>query len=280
MDVFGIRSYHGAIAPSESDDESESDIELSLKLNPDAVVPPTRRVKQKTRDPNVFRGRIVRRSSEVLGEKFGGMEGVEVRRLFRMCLPLWFFNLMFFAAHAFDVIRNLDGLELFAGAGEIMQSFRDAFYKAAGYDKSWDEQIHNFNSTAGFVHARVLTVKLQVHGCNWYATVCSTWVWMSRSSTKRSIKCAQGNLRSRVVRDANAQVSRMVLLALLSLSRRCYWALEQPSSSVMEFSSAIRHLKRLDSRLLGAKWSRTYMHMGSYGAHTTKPKRHSHPITQ
>ena len=94
---------------------------------------------------------------------------------------------------------------------------------------------------------------------------------MSRSSTKRSFKCAQGNLRSKLVREANAQVSRMVILALLSISRRCYWALEQPSSSVMELSSAIRHLKRLDSRLLGAKWSRTYMHMGSYGAHTKKP---------
>ena len=39
----------------------------------------------------------------------------------------------------------------------------------------------------------------------------------------------------------------------------------------MEFSSAIRHLKRLDSRFLGAKWSRSYMHMGLYGAHTKKP---------
>ena len=179
LNIFGVRSYHAPIALSDSDEESESD-SIGVDLNHDAVVPPSRRVRQKTRDPFVFHPRIKRRSSEILGERLGGMDGAEVRRLFRMGLPLWFFNLIFFAAHSFDVTRNLDGLELFAGAGEIMQSFRDSLYNAAGYDKSWDETMHDFNSTVGFLHALVLTMRLKAHACNWYATVCSTWVWMSR----------------------------------------------------------------------------------------------------
>ena len=238
-----------------------------------AVLAPARRIRGKTADPQVFHPRleVKRRRSEVLGEHLGGMPGIEVRRLFLMGLPCWFFNMIWLAVRTFDASRDLVCFENFAGVGEILSAFARDGFASEGFDYSWDPNFMDFNSSQGFLLALLLTLRLVPEGCNWYATVCSTWVWMSRASTKRTIMAPMGRRTLAKVKQANAQVARMVLLTTLCLAKRCLWALEQPSSSIMDLSSSVRWLRGLPPKLVGGGWQRTYLHMGSYGAECRKP---------
>ena len=75
-------------------------------------VAPARRVSTKTCDPYVLpskrqRRELSRRSSDVAGE-YMGINGLELRRLLRMCVPIAFLNIMTSLLRDDFVPRDLD----------------------------------------------------------------------------------------------------------------------------------------------------------------------------
>ena len=128
----------------------------------------------------------------------------------------------------------LDCLEFFAGVESIVHGFRSCGLAAYGYERLKDTLCMDILSSLGFIWAIELCFKCRPGGFAHFAPVCSSWVWMSRSSTKRSDCSPMGNEGFHNVSLANKMVSRVVLLILLLHRRGCWVVVEQPSSSFMQ----------------------------------------------
>ncbi len=97
------------------------------------------------------------------------------------------------------------------------------------------------------------------------ATVCSTWVWVNRGTSKRSGWNPLGDQSLKQVAGANKMVSRMCLICRLLNARNVWWVLEQPQSSLMEKHPRFQELVA-DSDVYEARFS-----MQIHGAETRKP---------
>ena len=128
-------------------------------------------------------------------------------------------------------------------------------------------------SARGFVYAVWLVLATQCQGLNWFATVCSSWVWMSRATTRRSRQDIYGRVDLPSCHAGNIQTARSALLMLLCACRHVWWALEQPATSLMEHHPAMKHLKRLASTVGGHffAWSKVQTYMGAFAGDTCKP---------
>ena len=102
-------------------------------------------------------------------------------------------------------------------------------------------------------------------GHSHFGTVCSTWVWMCRHTTKRSAANVLGDLERTKVVHANVMVSRCALLMVLLWARAVTTMLEQPGSSLM--ASHPRMSWALN--IIKARNVRTWL--GMFGAATQKP---------
>jgi hypothetical protein len=97
------------------------------------------------------------------------------------------------------------------------------------------------------------------------APVCSSWIWLCRSYSKRSRDFPMGDTSREWVRAANCMVTRVCLILYILSARRVWWILEQPVSSVLQYHD------RFQEFLKTHRVYRTYMCMGPYGAATLKP---------
>ena len=76
----------------------------------------------------------------------------------------------------------------------------------------------------------------------WFAPPCSTWVWMSRSSTGRAVTVT-GDPGNENVQAQNILVRRLVHILTLLIKRGVYFVIEQPKSSVMFKHPAVQRFK-------------------------------------
>jgi hypothetical protein len=108
----------------------------------------------------------------------------------------------------------------------------------------------------------------------WWAIVCSTFVWMSRASTRRTPQNPEGSTTSQAVAEANKMLARTVLLITFGIARLIAWGLEQPSSSILPQTRRFKKLKQLSVQFPKlAPFHEVYMYMGNYGANTEKPTK-------
>lgn len=135
----------------------------------------------------------------------------------------------------------------------------------------------DFMSDAGIFHAIALARRVKpVTGLQTFATVCSTWVWICRSSTLRSPQNPLGNTSSPAVAEANAMVSRMALLICFLSARFIGWVLEQPASSLMIRHPRMQMIKEFGQSDAGAaltEFHEVSTNMGGFGAATKKPTK-------
>jgi len=85
-----------------------------------------------------------------------------------------------------------------------------------------------------------------VHGLSkcstpWFGIVCSSWVWMSRSTTGRNGLNVLGNVTESTM-NGNRMVSRVVLLFMLASARGAACFLEQPVTSLMYLHERFQEL--------------------------------------
>lgn len=102
-------------------------------------------------------------------------------------------------------VRDLDSVELFSGDQAITNAFLQKGLMAAPFDRKHGEH-QNIVSEEGFRQATGLVMRLRPGGALWGAPVCSSWVWISRSSTGRSKKRPEGNKAFAPVKEANKMV--------------------------------------------------------------------------
>ena len=86
-----------------------------------------------------------------------------------------------------EIKEFLHLVEYFCGVASITSAWNASGMRGVGYDIEKSKIYNNMCSPAGFLYALRLLCRLAPEqGLAWFATVCSTWVWMCRNSTQRS----------------------------------------------------------------------------------------------
>lgn len=143
-------------------------------------------------------------------------------------------------------------------------------------------------------------MRLRQGGLLWGGVPCSSFVWISRGTSRRSqatappkpCQCMPGTpfvstcesatilqfLQANVLGDnsvefvrlGNLCVVRFCLLVLLACSRNCIWAVEQPSSSMMPEHPRMQQLFQLAKQQKLPAISMVRLWMGLYGHFSAK----------
>ncbi|CAK9002504.1 unnamed protein product [Durusdinium trenchii] len=168
---------------------------------------------------------------------------------------------MIFSVDTLDFSKPLDHLELFAGQMSVTRAETQCGCNGFG---PWGSEM-DLATNAGFSNAVYKACTLREGGAALVAPVCSSWVFMSRGSTKRSDSCPMGDLNSPAVRLGNLLTARTIVILMILAAQGVWFALEQPSSSLME-----KHV--LFQRLVGlVSIRRMSIMMGDFAGPTLKP---------
>lgn len=129
-------------------------------------------------------------------------------------------------------VRDLDFFEIFSGSGGWSQAMKAKGYVGCSFDKATRHKTEDFATFPGFLHACRQVIRLRKGGHCWVGFPCSTFVYMSRSHTQRSLTNPLGCTRRRDVRDANKMARHMVYVFFLCACLGVHCILEQPLSSI------------------------------------------------
>ena len=180
--------------------------------------------------------RIVRRRTSRLRAETIGVDHGTYRRMRLLGLPFALFNILWwlYACSGASSDPSLHHIEWFAGVGTIHRAVTALGYASVQCDVLHNALCHNFITKEGILHSCQLLRRLIVGGGNHYATVCSSWVFLNRSSSERFDVCPLGfPPQPRYVLDANAMVSIMALFWTWCIAAKTCTVLEQPLSSLM-----------------------------------------------
>ena len=128
--------------------------------------------------------------------------------------------------------RVTHGVEFFAGVKTIMRGMCAFDYPFKSFEINDNDNNQDINSRAGFINAVAFVLSCIPFGFIWCAVVCSTWVFMSKSSTGRHIH-PLGYGGSITCHYANVMVQRVCMLLELATSMQVHWVVEQPRSSTL-----------------------------------------------
>ena len=195
-------------------------------------------------------------------------------------VPVPLFNILYALHRSPEAAEfaQLDFIEWYSGVGQIRDAMLRRGYAACGFDIGEDRCYEDFTSACGMLAAIQLFRALRYGGAHHWATVCSSWIWMSRGSTLRSDVFPlgfqkDGKKRCRSVAQGNLMVSNMSLFLLWSLAKRCLWIVEQPGSSLMWQHPRMQQVKKAVNSMCDKTFKYTSVEttMGAFGAPTVKP---------
>jgi len=99
--------------------------------------------------------------------------------------------------------RDLDFLELFAGCRRLTDAFIAAGWQGCAMDVKYGAILYNFYTPVGKAQLLKNALRLRAFGLCHASPVCSTYVWMSRSTSKRSKSDPYGDTSRADIRQAN-----------------------------------------------------------------------------
>lgn len=158
--------------------------------------------------------------------------------------------------------RCRDYVEIFAGERAVSKGLSSLGYVGVSMDIKYNP-MHDLSSPKGFIFAVFMILGIKRSGLLWLAPPCSTWVWLSRHSTKRSRACPLG-AGATCTTEANLLVTRVSVLILLAWKLGIDVLVEQPQSSLMWEHPAFKATATLTGMMTQK------LHMGAYGAPSIK----------
>ncbi len=152
--------------------------------------------------------------------------------------------------------------EAFAGNAAVSRGVAALGYPSVGLDMEYHPE-HDVLTPAGFLNLLGLALDVVEGGVLWAAPPCSTWVWLSRSSTGRN-KAPEGKRLCRRVVAHNALLERLVFVLEVCVLRGVHFIVEQPRATVMwDYPAMQDFLQRHCVPSVG-------LDMGAYGAECVK----------
>ena len=157
------------------------------------------------------------------------------------------------------------GMERYCGQMAITKAFKNGGQAIVPMDKETVSDEMDLCKDFGFIFAFWMCLIMVFGGFSWSGIVCTTWIWISRSTYGRSNAWPQGDLTKKKVRQGNKMVSREMILTLVLACKAAHQFIEAPASTIMHkyitFKAVIRFLKLGCSK----HW------LGNYGAESPKP---------
>ena len=139
--------------------------------------------------------------------------------------------------------RDLDVAEIFSGKGTVAGAARRVGLTAVEFDikrlpgitdSGHPATTEDILTKTGFLRACTLVGRVKEGGLVHFAPVCSSWLWLCMSVTKRKKSSRYaGDLQSTVVQQGNEITDAAAALFKLAHIRGCCCVLENPVRSVM-----------------------------------------------
>ena len=202
-----------------------------------------------------------------------GLHPVIFRRMVLCGLPLVLLNCFTFLQCCKPINEQevLDGCELFSGVASVVKGFQQEGLVAAEYDFCRNSVMENILSSEGLLTAINLLRCTRPRGLAHFATVCSSWVYLSRAATGRTSGCPEGNPGVRCVESANSMAARVSLLLVLCSIFELAFLHEQPLTSLLSASRYYVWSRTTIRRVLSGLWEDVFIWMGAYGHSLLKP---------
>ncbi|CAK9093449.1 Uncharacterized protein SCF082_LOCUS43965 [Durusdinium trenchii] len=171
------------------------------------------------------------------------------------------------------LITNFNGVmpmdlhlcEFFAGCMAVTGVWTRAGYRAAPFEILLDSSWMDILTPQGFCLAICMALRMRREAFAMLATVCSSWVFVSRSSSHGTHVMFQVSASNQKSTSFKEMVAKMTLILYILESRRCYWCYEQPSSSMLWSHP------RMQAFFKKVTCFKAFTYMGAYGASTPKP---------
>ncbi len=110
------------------------------------------------------------------------------------------------------------------------------------YDVARDPICHDMSTPQGFIFAVKCLLQVVENGLLWGGCPCSSFVYISRATSKRTREAIMGDESVEFVLTGNLLAARCSLLIILALARCVRWTIEQPGSLLLPGFPPIRKL--------------------------------------
>ena len=164
-------------------------------------------------------------------------------------------------------VSKLHALDVFSGTGNMAAAFNAFRMPAATFDKEVGGESEDILGDAGLGQLLFNVARVVTGGVVWFGPPCSTWIWLSRRSTKRTRAEVGGDTSVAAVMEAN-EIAHIVA----DVIRTChtlglYYVLEQPASSLLF------NYEPISAVLADTRAQSVSVELGRAGAMTPKPLR-------
>lgn len=129
------------------------------------------------------------------------------------------------------VVRNIHLLDVCAGKARISRWAMLHGLTAAAVDFEYGDHM-DINSDIGLALLIILALRVVLGGLIFMGPQCSSWIWMSRSISKRSASDTTGDTSRQFVADGNRLNSRCGVVCAIAHMMGVRWVIEQPGSSL------------------------------------------------
>ena len=170
--------------------------------------------------------------------------GKILSNLKRLGAPLVLINMVMLTFVHFDCSGKYGFVEYYAGDAAVTKAQQARGIEAQALDIRYDDVGQDMTSDHGFINALACALNIIPGGGSHWGTVCSSWIFMSSGTTKRSKLAPMGDRNCQSVRMGNLMVSRMVLILLVVQAVGAAWFLEQPLTSLMMHHVRMQWLAR------------------------------------
>lgn len=119
-----------------------------------------------------------------------------------------------------------------SGCGALTAGVREYSFKALRRDKLYHPYF-DLLTAIGFLTTLAAVRSLVCGGVYWAAPPCSTWIWLSRSTTGRSLTRPRGSRIWKKVRRANRLIRRLLYICEYLFQKKVHYVIENPVSSLV-----------------------------------------------
>ena len=137
------------------------------------------------------------------------------------------------------VLRNIHVADYFAGQARIARWSELLGLTTAAIDRDHSSHL-DLCSDEGLATAICTLLRVREGGLCFMGPQCSSWIWLSRSTTRRSAADPDGDLSLPTVREGNHLNKVVALLVTIAGLAGISWVIEQPSSSLFFHTQIMR----------------------------------------
>ena len=162
-------------------------------------------------------------------------------------------------------VEPLKCADIFSGTGNMAAAFGAFGMLSSTFEKQNDPEGQDVTTDKGMGILLYMIARVEPGGIVWLGPPCSSWVWLSRSTTKRSASKVEGDTTVPSVAEANAIANIVADIMRVCHALGVFYVVEQPRTSLLFDYSPMRSALDETTALHVA------LNLGQAGATSQKP---------